>query len=236
MRPIDLVAAAAVPVALVAYGLSLSAGAKDSISLAPRRRTGRRAEDVRPTVAWRTPSGAGSLDLDGAALLAPVLLAALPTAQNVYVYAVQYRTARTPGPQRRTAQHLDLDPGDDRRSAACSADLLHRGKASYGERRDLVDADAFVGGLRDHGQRVGAAVALGRQLARWTRRRSPDRPSSPGRAWPRVLDRLVDVDLAAQRDHHEQPLTVEIPVRLDGRLLAVVDPAQRLAASGPACS
>ena len=33
MRPIDLVAAAAVPVGLVAYGLSLSGGTRDSITL-----------------------------------------------------------------------------------------------------------------------------------------------------------------------------------------------------------
>lgn len=92
MRPIDLVAAAAVPVALVAYGLSLS-GAKDSISLdrdavlAVVLKT-----FVQPVVAFAI--GKWALGLEGAALLAPVLLAALPTAQNVYVYAVQYRAAR----------------------------------------------------------------------------------------------------------------------------------------------
>ena len=35
------------------------------------------------------------LGLEGAALIAPTLLAALPTAQNVYVYAVHYRASRT---------------------------------------------------------------------------------------------------------------------------------------------
>ncbi|WP_350277699.1 AEC family transporter [Kribbella sp. HUAS MG21] len=94
MRPIELVAAAAVPVALVAYGLSLSAGTKDSITL--RR-------DVVLAVALKTfvqPLAAYAiarwvLDLHGPALLAPTLLAALPTAQNVYVYAVHYRASRT---------------------------------------------------------------------------------------------------------------------------------------------
>lgn len=94
MRPIDLVAAAAVPVALVAYGLSLSAGTKDSITV--RR-------DVVLAVALKTfvqPLAAyaiarWALDLHGTALLAPTLLAALPTAQNVYVYAVHYRASRT---------------------------------------------------------------------------------------------------------------------------------------------
>jgi malonate transporter len=94
MRPIDLVGAAAVPVALIAYGLSLSAGTKDSITL--RR-------DVVLAVALKTfvqPLTAyviarWVLDLHGTALLAPTLLAALPTAQNVYVYAVHYRSSRT---------------------------------------------------------------------------------------------------------------------------------------------
>jgi predicted permease len=94
MRPIDLVAAAAVPVALVAYGLSLSAGTKDSITLqrdvvlAVLLKT-----MVQPIAAYAV--GRWLLDLHGAALLAPTLLAALPTAQNVYVYAVHYRSSRT---------------------------------------------------------------------------------------------------------------------------------------------
>jgi malonate transporter and related proteins len=94
MRPIDLIAAAAVPVALVAYGLSLSAGAKDSITLqrdvvlAVLLKT-----LVQPVAAYTV--GRWVLDLHGAALLAPTLLAALPTAQNVYVYAVHYRSSRT---------------------------------------------------------------------------------------------------------------------------------------------
>lgn len=94
MRPIELVAAAAVPVALVAYGLSLSTGTKASITL--RR-------DVVLAVGLKTfvqPLAAYAiarwlLDLHGPALLAPTLLAALPTAQNVYVYAVHYRASRT---------------------------------------------------------------------------------------------------------------------------------------------
>ncbi len=94
MRPIDLVAAAAVPVALVAYGLSLSSGTRDSITL---------QRDVvlavllknflQPVAAYAV--GRWALDLHGTALPAPTLLAALPTAQNVYVYAVHYRTGRT---------------------------------------------------------------------------------------------------------------------------------------------
>jgi len=94
MRPIDLLAAAAVPVALIAYGLSLSAGAKDSITL---------QRDVVLAVVLKTVAqpllayavARWVLDLHGPALLAPTLLAALPTAQNVYVYAVHYRTSRT---------------------------------------------------------------------------------------------------------------------------------------------
>jgi malonate transporter len=94
MRPIDLVAAAAVPVALVAYGLSLSGGTKDAITL---RRDVVLAVVLKnllqPVAAYAV--GRWLLDLHGTALLAPTLLAALPTAQNVYVYAVHYRTSRT---------------------------------------------------------------------------------------------------------------------------------------------
>ncbi|WP_328321197.1 AEC family transporter [Kribbella sp. NBC_00382] len=92
MRPIDLVAAAAVPVALIAYGLSLG-GAKDSISLDRDAVLAVLLKTlVQPLVAYSV--GRWLLDLSGPALLAPVLLAALPTAQNVYVYAVQYRASR----------------------------------------------------------------------------------------------------------------------------------------------
>ncbi|MDX2971051.1 AEC family transporter [Kribbella solani] len=94
MRPIDLVAAAAVPVALIAYGLSLSAGTKNSITL---RRDVVLAVTLKtlaqPLIAYA--AARWLLDLHGPALLAPTLLAALPTAQNVYVYAVQYRASQT---------------------------------------------------------------------------------------------------------------------------------------------
>ncbi|HZX06316.1 AEC family transporter [Kribbella sp.] len=94
MRPIDLLAAAAVPVALIAYGLSLSAGTKASITL---RRDVILAVSLKtfaqPLIAYTIARWL--LDLHGPALLAPTLLAALPTAQNVYVYAVHYRASRT---------------------------------------------------------------------------------------------------------------------------------------------
>ncbi|TCO44971.1 hypothetical protein EV646_109145 [Kribbella antiqua] len=94
MRPIDLVAAAAVPVGLVAYGLSLSSGTRDSIII---RRDVVLAVLLKvflqPLAAYAV--GRWLLDLHGHALLATTLLAALPTAQNVYVYAVHYRTTRT---------------------------------------------------------------------------------------------------------------------------------------------
>jgi malonate transporter len=94
MRPIELVGAAAVPVALIAYGLSLSArtsntrlGPGPDVVLAVALKT-----VLQPAVAYAV--GRWVLGLEGHALLAPTLLAALPTAQNVYVYAVHYRTGR----------------------------------------------------------------------------------------------------------------------------------------------
>jgi malonate transporter len=94
LRPIDLVAAAAVPVALVAYGLSLS-GARQSVRLGPGPDVVLAVSlktFVQPAVAYVV--GRWVLGLQGIELLGPTLLAALPTAQNVYVYAVHYRTGR----------------------------------------------------------------------------------------------------------------------------------------------
>jgi predicted permease len=93
VRPIELVGAAAVPVSLLAYGLSLSGAGRafgDGV--------GREVVLVvllkvfaQPAVAYLT--GRYALGLHGTALLAATLFAALPTAQNIYVYAVHYRTA-----------------------------------------------------------------------------------------------------------------------------------------------
>ncbi|ADB30725.1 Auxin Efflux Carrier [Kribbella flavida DSM 17836] len=94
MRPIDLVGAAAVPVALVAYGLSLS-GARQSVRLGPGPDLALAVTLktlVQPAVAYAV--GRWALGLEGTALLGPTLLAALPTAQNIYVYAVHYRSGR----------------------------------------------------------------------------------------------------------------------------------------------
>lgn len=95
MRPVELVAAAAVPVALLAYGLGLS-GARQVAE------EGGQAGDValvivlkcvaQPLVAYLV--GRFALGLDGMLLLAATLFAALPTAQNVYIFAVRYGTAK----------------------------------------------------------------------------------------------------------------------------------------------
>jgi malonate transporter and related proteins len=94
MRPIDLLAAAAVPVGLIAYGLSLSAGTKGSITLRRDVVLAVVLKNVlQPVAAYAVARWV--LGLEGPALIAPTLLAALPTAQNVYVYAVHYRASRT---------------------------------------------------------------------------------------------------------------------------------------------
>ncbi|MFI6735964.1 AEC family transporter [Nonomuraea sp. NPDC050451] len=98
MRPVELLGGAAVPVALVAYGLSLygsqrtpaapeANGVGKDIFLAVTLKA-----FVQPAVAYLTARLA--LGLDDSALLAATLFAALPTAQNIYVYAVNYDTAR----------------------------------------------------------------------------------------------------------------------------------------------
>ncbi|MEU6711220.1 AEC family transporter [Nonomuraea sp. NPDC046802] len=98
MRPIELLGGAAVPVALLAYGLSLygsqhapkdpeNNGARWDISLVVVLKA-----FVQPAVAYVVARFV--LGLDGSALLAATLFAALPTAQNIYVYAVNYDTSR----------------------------------------------------------------------------------------------------------------------------------------------
>ncbi|MFI0424660.1 AEC family transporter [Spongiactinospora sp. 9N601] len=94
MRPFELVGAAAVPVVLIAYGLSLNGpgladmarqGGKDVLLAVLLKST------AMPAVAYLT--AAHILHLTGTMLLAATLFAALPTAQNVYVYALQFNAA-----------------------------------------------------------------------------------------------------------------------------------------------
>lgn len=90
LRPVGLVAAMAVPTALLAYGLSLHG--------APVPGSGETGRDVRlavflkavaqPTVAYLVARFV--LGLPPSVVLACTVTAALPTAQNIFVYAVRY--------------------------------------------------------------------------------------------------------------------------------------------------
>jgi malonate transporter len=89
-QPIDLLAALAVPAALLSYGMSLHG--------APRPASGEGAGQVwlavvlkmllQPVLAYAL--GRWVAHVDGVALLAVVITSALPTAQNVFVYATAY--------------------------------------------------------------------------------------------------------------------------------------------------
>ena len=89
-EPFRLVGAAAAPLALLTFGMSLAvprtvgtAAPRADLALAVGLRS-----VLHPVLAW----GLGTaLGLPGDALLAVVAMAALPTAQNVLVYAMQYR-------------------------------------------------------------------------------------------------------------------------------------------------
>lgn len=93
LDPIELIGHAAVPLMLIAYGLSLHG----QRLLEPG--TGRRdvllASTLKliamPVVAWAL--GRFVFGLDGIDLYAVTVLAALPTAQNVFVFAQRYETA-----------------------------------------------------------------------------------------------------------------------------------------------
>ena len=93
LDPIELIGHAAVPLMLIAYGLSLHG----QRLLEPG--TGRRdvllASTLKliamPVVAWAL--GRFVFGLEGIDLYAVTVLAALPTAQNVFVFAQRYETA-----------------------------------------------------------------------------------------------------------------------------------------------
>ncbi|TNM70169.1 AEC family transporter [Streptomyces sp. NP160] len=88
--PLELVAGMAVPAMLIAYGISLRLG--------PRPGTGGGAAEltvitalkvvVMPATAYLV--GRFALGMEGAPLLAVTVLAALPTAQNIFVHATRY--------------------------------------------------------------------------------------------------------------------------------------------------
>ncbi len=90
LEPVEVLAAMAVPAALLAYGMSLHG--------APRPGAGELAGQVWLSVALKTLGhpvlayglGREVAGLEGTALLAVVVTAALPTAQNVFVYASAY--------------------------------------------------------------------------------------------------------------------------------------------------
>lgn len=90
-EPVGILAGAAVPLALLVFGMSLAGGAV---------LTEGRAAAVLATVfkVVLMPTVAGLLahflfGMDGDALLTAVVLGALPTAQNVYTYALGFHTA-----------------------------------------------------------------------------------------------------------------------------------------------
>lgn len=93
LTPIDLVADMAVPAALIAYGVSLhgAPGIGAGGSLAEVVLVSALKVVGAPLAAWAIARF--GLGLSGHALLAATMTAALPTAQNVFVYAVRYNRA-----------------------------------------------------------------------------------------------------------------------------------------------
>lgn len=90
-EPIDMIGATAVPGALLAFGISL----KDGWAL-PIKGTRSQLSYItvgklvaQPVIAWAI--GGPLLGYTGIDLFAIVVTSALPTAQNVYIYAMQYR-------------------------------------------------------------------------------------------------------------------------------------------------
>lgn len=91
--PLGLIGAMAVPMMLLAYGVSLRLGPLPGAGVS-KVEIGSIAVFklvLQPTVAWGIARFA--LGLDGNALLAVTVLAALPTAQNIFIHATRYDRA-----------------------------------------------------------------------------------------------------------------------------------------------
>lgn len=93
LEPIELIGHAAVPLMLISFGLSLNG--QRMLAAGSGRREVLLASALKlfvmPAVAWLL--GRFAFGLDDAALYAVTVLAALPTAQNVFNYAQRYETA-----------------------------------------------------------------------------------------------------------------------------------------------
>jgi malonate transporter len=90
-EPIDMIGATAVPGALLAFGISLKdgwgipvKGTRSQLSYITSAKL-----IAQPVIAWAI--GGPLLGYDGIDLFAIVVTSALPTAQNVYIYSMQYR-------------------------------------------------------------------------------------------------------------------------------------------------
>lgn len=90
-EPVDMIGAIAVPGALLAFGISLkdgwslpAAGTRTQLTLITVTKL-----LLQPVLAWVI--GGPLLGYSGVDLLAIVVTSALPTAQNVYIYSMQYR-------------------------------------------------------------------------------------------------------------------------------------------------
>jgi malonate transporter len=93
LRPFDLVGSAAVPLALLALGMSLRGSRPFTAGQDGRDRYTAVVLKVlgQPLLAYLI--GRHILGLQGTALLAAVVTAALPTAQNIFVFATRYDRA-----------------------------------------------------------------------------------------------------------------------------------------------
>lgn len=91
MKPVDMIGGLAVPGALLAYGVSLRLGPAPlrGTKLGPVAAGTVLKVVVQPLAAFALGSALG---LSGTGLLATVVVASLPTAQNVFVYASAYDT------------------------------------------------------------------------------------------------------------------------------------------------
>jgi hypothetical protein len=110
-EPVSLLAAGTVPAALVAFGLSMAEVTVLDRETSPRRSVWMASlmKTVgHPLIAYL--AARLIFDATGPALLAFVVVAALPTAQNVFTYSQRFRREHRPRPRLRGDQHDAVDP------------------------------------------------------------------------------------------------------------------------------
>ena len=118
-EPLNLLADLGIPAMLLIFGMSLHSNPLPRLTKLPRRIL--LAIVVKSFVVPGVALGLGlALGLSGVPLRAAVVLAALPTAQVVFVHALRYRTGMAMVKRRRCGRWSPRSPSSSRPEPSCA--------------------------------------------------------------------------------------------------------------------